>query len=117
MLDHEYHRPHNEGYISDVYDGDAWKEFMGPPSSPATRMGWCYCIDSFPANAEGSESVKPGGFMNLSLPPAQRGKPENMMMVIIIPTGVKDYAQRKYYDWMAQYELNELFHEGIKMTT
>ena len=112
MLQHEFSRPRNAEYLTDIYDGDAWKEFMGPPTFPTKRIGLVYCIDSFPANKEGSFSVKPGGYMVGSLPPAQRGKPENMLMTIIIPTGVKDDAQRKYYDFMAQYELNELFREG-----
>ena len=112
MLQHEYRRPRNSEYLTDVYDGDEWKKFMGAPSLPCKRMGCCYCIDSFPANKEGSVSVKPGGIMNLSLPPTQRAKPENMLVLIVIPTGVKDFAQRKYYDWMASFELNSLFHEG-----
>jgi len=112
MCQHEYVRPRNPELITDVYDGDAWKELMGPPTSPVKRIGLCYCIDSFPANKEGSISVKPGGLMNVSLPPAQRAKPENMLIIIVIPTDIKDFAQRKYYEFMATYELNELFHEG-----
>ena len=112
MLQHEYLRPRNSEYLTDVYDGDAWKETMGPPSNPCKRIGLCYCIDSFPANREGSVSVKPGGCMNLSLPPAVRGKPENMLINIILPTGVKDSGQRKYYDFMTTFELNELYDEG-----
>ena len=112
MLEHEYRRPRNDAYLSDIYDGDAWKKFMGPPSCPEKRIGLVFCIDGFPANKEGSVSVKPGGFMNVSLPPTQRAKAENMLIMIVIPTGVKDVAQRKYYDWMAKFELNSLYHEG-----
>ena len=35
-----------------------------------------------------------------------------MLLSIIIPCDVKDVAQRKYYDFMADYELRDLFHEG-----
>ena len=100
--------------MTDIYDGKAWEEFMGPPSYPNDRIGLVYCIDAFPVNAEGSKSMKPGGYMNASLPPTERYKAQNMLMQIVFPTALKDVQQKKYYDFMAEYELNELFHEGVE---
>ena len=99
--------------MTDIYDSPAWQDFMGPISYPNTRIGLIYCIDAFPVNAEGSKSMKPGGYMNLSLPPAERGKAENMLIQIVIPTTVKEINQKKYYDFMAKFELNELFYQGV----
>ena len=50
--------------------------------------------------------------MNLSLPPAVRGKVGNMLLLMLIP----DYAkkgQKKYFDFAAKFELDELFYKGI----
>ena len=113
MCQHEYFRPRNENLMTDVYDSPAWQNFMGPISHPNTRIGLVYCIDAFPVNAEGSKSMKPGGFMNVSLPPAERSKAENMLVCVVIPTAVKEKSQKKYYDFMAKFELNELFHQGV----
>lgn len=100
--------------MCDIYDGPAWKEFMGPVSYPNDRIGLQYCIDAFPANAEHSKSVKPGGLMNVSLPPSQRTKPEYMLMVIVLQTTIKDVNQKKYYDFMADFELRDLFSVGVE---
>ena len=62
--------------------------------------------------SEGSKSMKPGCWMNVSLPPAERTKPANMLLSIIIPCSVKDVDQKQYYDFMADYELRDLFYEG-----
>lgn len=100
--------------MTDIYDAPAWQEFMGPITYPNTRIGLQYCIDGFPVNGERTKSMKIGGFMNLSLPPTARGKPENMSIAIVIPTAIKDVGQKKYYDWMATYELNDLFYKGVE---
>ena len=112
MCQHEFLRPSNKEYLCDVYDGSAWKEFMGPTRYPNDRIGLQWCIDAFPINSEGSKSMKPGCWMNLSLPPAERTNAANMLLSIIIPCSVKDVDQKKYYDFMADYELRDLFHEG-----
>ena len=98
--------------MCDVFDAPAWKSFMGPVTFPVNRMGLLFCIDAIPAFAEGSFSIKPGVFMNLSLPPTERGKPENMLLALVMPTSIKELAQKKYYDFMATYELNDLFFNG-----
>lgn len=114
MCQHEFVRPHNDDLMCDVYDAPAWQELMGQITYPNPRIGFQYCIDAFPASAEGNKSMKPGGFMNLSLPPTERGKPANMLMVIVMPTSIKDLGQKKYYDFMADYELRDLFNEGTR---
>lgn len=99
--------------MADVYDAPAWQKFMGPATFPVNRIGLQFCIDAIPAFIEGSYSVKPGAISNFSLPPEERFKPKNMLLVIVIPTDIKDPNVKKYYDFMAEYELNELFHTGI----
>lgn len=86
---------------------------MGPVTYPNQRLGFQYCIDAMPSNAEGSHSVKPGGVSNFSLPPTERFKKENMLLMIVIPTSIKDPSVKKYYDFMATYELNDLFVTGV----
>lgn len=86
---------------------------MGPPTYPIKRIGLQFCIDAIPAFAEGSYSVKPGAASNSSLPPTERFKPENMLLIIVIPTSIKDPNVKKYYDWAAKYELDELYEVGI----
>ena len=113
MCQHEYVRPRRANLMTDIYDAPAWQEFMGPVSHPNDRIALIYCIDAFPVNSEGSKSMKPGGYMNASLPPTERGKAQNMLLQIVIPTGLKEDQQKKYYDFMAKFELNELFHRGV----
>ena len=112
MCQHEFLRPRNPDFLTDVYDGSAWKAFMGPATYPNDRIGLQYCIDAFPASAEGSQSLKPGFAMNLSLSPTERHKPENMLLLVVIPTSLKDPNVKKYYDFMATYELDDLFEHG-----
>ena len=112
MCQHEAWRPHNPDIMTDVYDSPAWQRLMGPATFPNTRLGFQFCIDGIPAFAEGSHSVKPGTWVNLSLPPTERGKPENIMLLIVIPTAIKDPNVKKYYDFMATFELDDLFTNG-----
>ena len=114
MCQHEFLRPRPDNdIIADVYDAPAWKEFMGPPTYPIKRIALQFCIDAIPAFAEGSYSIKPGGCSNFSLPPTERYKPENMLLLLVIPTCIKDPGVKKYYDFIANYELNDLFTTGI----
>ena len=59
--------------------------------------------------------MSPYEFANFSLPPALRFKSEFMLLMMLLPTNVKGFALKKYYDFAAKYELNALFHQGIKM--
>ena len=116
MCQHEFLRPkpHDPNVVADVYDSPAWRDFMGPATYPNTRLGFVFCIDAVPAFAEGSHSVKPGVFSNFSLPPTERGKPENMILHIVIPTKIKDPNVKKYFDFSATYELDDLFINGVE---
>lgn len=116
MCQHEFLRPkpHDPNVVADVYDSPAWRDFMGPATYPNKRLGFVFCIDAVPAFAEGSHSVKPGVFSNFSLPPTERGKPENMILLIVIPTKIKDPNVKKYFDFSATYELDDLFINGVE---
>lgn len=99
--------------MSDIYDSPAWQEFMGPPSWPTRRIGLLFCVDAIPAFAAGTLSLKPMEFINLSLPPGVRSKSENIQLLMLLPASLqKGIAQKKYYDFAADYELNELASKG-----
>ena len=112
LIQHEYERPRNPDYITDVYDTAAWREFMGPPKYPNDRIGFQICVDGIPAFAANTFSLKPLACMNFSLSPAVRGKVRFMLLMMLIPATLKE-GQKKYYDFAAQYELNRLSSEGI----
>ena len=111
LIEHENQRPSNPELISDVYDTPAWKAFAGAASIPIQRILLLFCIDAIPAFAEGSYSLKPAEFINLSLPPALRGKAEHIMLLMLVPAAMK-HGQKKYFDFAARYELNDLFSTG-----
>ena len=99
--------------MSDVYDAPAWIEFMGSPTFPVTRIALLFCVDAIPAFAAGTLSLKPMEFINLSLPPGVRSKAENIMLMMLLPSSLaKGLAQKKYYDFAARYELNDLAMTG-----
>ena len=113
-LNHEYERPRNDAFMCDIYDAPAWKEFMGPASYPLQRIGLLFCVDAIPAFAAGTLSLKPMEFINLSLPPGVRTKAENIMLLMLIPSSLdKGLAQKKYYDFAAEFELNDLATKGL----
>lgn len=99
--------------MSDVYDTPAWKEFMGAPTFPCTRAGLVFCVDAIPAFAVGTLSLKPAEFINLSLPPGIRTKSENILLIMLLPNNLaKGPAQKKYYDFAAEYELKDMSTRG-----
>ena len=100
--------------MCDIYDSPAWQNFMGPITVPNTRLGFQFCIDGIPAFAEGSYSIKPLVLMNFSLSPVERIKPENMLILLVMPTYIKDPCAKKYFDFAETFELNELFHVGVE---
>ena len=97
----------------DTCDSDAWKKFMGEPSSPCRRIGLVGCTDGFQAHGCGTLSLKPLSFANFSLPPELRFKNEHMLLSMFLPINVKSFGQKKYYDFAARYELNDLYHKGV----
>lgn len=113
-INHEFERPRNDAYMADVYDSPAWKQFMGDAEYPIQRIALLFCVDGIPAFAAGTLSLKPMEFINLSLPPGVRSKSENIMLLMLLPSNLsKGKSQKKYYDFAAAYELNELATTGI----
>ena len=113
MCQHEFLRPRNPDILTDVYDGTAWAEFMGPCKYPNDRIGLQGCGDGIPAFTAQTLSLKPWILMNLSLPPGSRTKPKYMMLFMLLQQSIKQEQQRKYFDFAAKFELNELFTTGI----
>lgn len=115
LLEHEYSRPRSRDtdIMTDVYDGSVWSDFMGPPTSPCSRIGLQGCHDGFQAHVSGSLSMKPVVWANFSLPPALRLKTEYMFMHMILPSNAKGTGQKKYFDFAATSELNSLYYTGI----
>ena len=115
LLEHEYSRPRarDPDIMTDVYDGSAWREFMGTPTSPCERIGLQGCTDGFQAHVSGSLSMKPVVWSNFSLPPALRFKTEYMFMHMILPSKAKAHGLKKYFDFAADFELNSLYYTGI----
>ena len=58
-------------------------------------------------------SLKPLEFINLSLPPALRNKIDNILLLMLVPDTLKA-GQKKYFDFAAKYELNDLFINGVE---
>ena len=56
---HEYERPRNPDYVTDVYDTPAWREFMVPPKYPNDKIGFQICVDAIPAFFANTFSLKP----------------------------------------------------------
>ena len=89
---------------------------MGPTTTtfPNNRIGLLFCVDAIPAFAAGTLSLKPAEFINLSLPPAVRSLSENIMLLMLLPNNLaKGQSQKKYYDWSAQFELNDIVTNGL----
>ena len=111
LINHEHDRPSNENFVSDVYDTDAWRNLVADCGGDL-RIILQFCIDAIPAFANNSLSLKPAEFINLSLPPAIRSKAANILLLMLVPASMKR-GQKKYFDFAARYELNELCATGI----
>ena len=114
MLEYEYRRqkPRNDKIISDVYDGQAWHGFVGSATAPLERIVLQGCMDAIPAFQCGSLSLKPMMFSNLSVAPKFRMKAEFMFLYMLIPTNIKNFSQKKFFDYVAKRELNDLYDTG-----
>ena len=79
---------------------------MGPFEDD--RMGFLFCIDAIPAfEKKYGVSLMPALLKNLSVPPQLRSKGEHMFMVILIPSKLIAAAQKKYFDYLVEVELND----------
>lgn len=88
---------------------------MGAPSSPTKRIGLVLCTDGIPAFGKHKESIslKPIQLMNVSLPPAIRCLVNYILLIGLLPDKLKATQQRKYYDFFARHELDDIFNNGI----
>ena len=77
-----------------------------------TTPGLQFCVDGIPAFSANTLSLKPAEFVNLSLPPSLRGKAENILLLMLLPSSLKGDQSKKYYDFAAKYDLDDLFHKG-----
>ena len=88
---------------------------MGPPTEHLSRIALQLCSDGVPAhNYKGCESVKPIQSSILSLPPWIRYQVKHMLVHMVMPAKLKDQQARKYYDWSARYEMNDLHRRGVR---
>ena len=114
LLQHEYERDHNDEYMSDVYDTPRWQEVMGPATREITRIGLQYCIDGVPTHArKGCGNMKPIQCNMLSYPPWIRYQLVHMLVQMLIPAKLKGQAAKKYYDFAASFEMNDLHRTGV----
>ena len=87
---------------------------MGEPTAELQRIGLVFCVDGFTAFAYGGLSVKPAEFKIANLPPGSRACVRNMLLCMLIPAHLKGEQSRKYYDWAADFELNDLHTRGVE---
>ena len=74
-----------------------------------TRIGLLLCLDAIPAfnlNRKGAPSLMPTEWVNLSLPAHMRYDPDNMIVWVLIPADMSAEAQRKYFEYLIEVELN-----------
>ena len=57
--------------------------------------------------------MKPHAFANFSLPPAIRWQPKYMLTTMVLPESIKNHTQKKYFDFMAKYDLQKLWTQGV----
>ena len=85
---------------------------MGPFNN--NRIGMLFCIDAIPAFKEKyGYSLMPAVHKVLSLPPTLRNKSEYMMLTMLIPSKLKEGAQKKYFDYLVEVELNPMATIGL----
>ena len=113
LLEYESTRPTpDRNVMSDIFDSPEWKKLMGPPQRPCKAIGLTGCSDGFQAYVSGSLSIKPVAFSISSLPPALRFKSAFMILLMLLPSNVKGYGLKKYFDFSCNFELKALFYTG-----
>lgn len=80
------------------------------------KMGLQYSSDGVKAFTNRSKSFTPTEFRILSLPPAERFNPNNMIIHMIHESGLKQLQLAKYYDFAVQHELSDLYKRGLPGT-
>lgn len=74
--------------------------------------GLFFCTDGIDPFADGS-TIDIGEFINLSLPPQERYKTENMLLYMFVPSKFTAATQKKFFDFVVAKELAPLHHSGI----
>jgi len=114
-LQHEYKRPCHRLYMTDVYDSPMWRRLFGPARRHGLRVVLQLAVDGIPAFdcVSSGLSLKPWGYMILGLSPKMRVQSDNMLLQMLIPSELKGQSAKKYYDFVAAYEMNRLYTSGI----
>jgi hypothetical protein len=58
-------------------------------------------------------SVKPIQLIMHNLPPWLRFREKYILVLALIPSKLKGQAAKKYYDFAARYEMNDLYEHGV----
>ena len=115
MLQYAKSRRKNANFASDVYDCKAWQRRMelvkAWPDDDCIML--LICIDAIAAFKNGGMSLMPAEFMILNLPPQFRSKPDYMFLSLLIPAHLKATAQKRYFDYLVDTELNPLATTGF----
>lgn len=117
LLLHEWRRPrcNNADIMSDVYDTPRWEKIVGAATTPhLTRIVVQLCVDGIPAfNKKERLSVKPIQYFIWNLPPWLRYLARHMLVQMLLPAHLKGEAAAKYYNFLADYEMNDLSQNGV----
>ena len=68
-------------------------------------------MDGIPAFSANTKSLKLVDLKNFALPPAVRDRVQHMLLMALMPASLKE-GMKKYFDFFAEYELNDLFYHG-----
>ncbi len=113
LLNYENTRDRNPDIMSDVYDSPAWRRKMGVPKNPIDRIGLLACGDGIPPFRNGQISLTLYEFVIVSLPPEERYKMKNLLIHMLTKTNLSARQSKKYFDFAANYEINELQSAGV----
>lgn len=112
---YENDRKKNASLLSDVHDCKAWemrRRQVGADSDDLC-IQLLFCMDAIPAFKNQGMSLMPAESIILNFPPQLRSKVDFMMLHFLIPSTLKEWQQKKYFDYMVNTELNPLATTGI----
>ena len=70
-------------------------------------------MDGIPAFSSKTKSLKPLEYHNLCLSPVVRVRTENILLHMLMPDDLGHEAQKKYFDFAVEYELKDMFENGV----
>lgn len=112
QYEHRRPTPVDDDVVADVFDSKLWKQskIRGMPT-----IKLLFCTDGFPAfNYKGSVSVQPAMNINLSLPPWERYKENNILISMLLPSELSAAAQKKFFDKVVEVDYNPMLVDGIQ---